>query len=120
MFYESKVNLSNCIFKNISSEDAINIIKGEFLISNSSFDTILNDAIDSDFSQGEMINRENLGKSLVAKTRLSKGVIVKASDISVKSPGQGLSPQYFSQLIGQKLTRDLEPEGFFFPTGHIL
>ena len=56
MFYESNVNLSNCIFKNISSEDAINIIKGEFLISNSSFDTILNDAIDSDFSQGEMIN----------------------------------------------------------------
>ena len=67
-------------------------------------------------SQGEMINRENLGKSLVAKNRLSKGIILKASDITVKSPGQGLSPQYLDQLIGQKLARDIESEGFFFPT----
>lgn len=43
-------------------------------------------------SQGEMINRENLGKSLVSSTNLNKGTILKAEHIKVLSPGQGLSP----------------------------
>jgi sialic acid synthase SpsE/sugar phosphate isomerase/epimerase len=65
-------------------------------------------------SQGEMINRENLGKSLVAARDLKRGAIVKPEDVKVLSPGQGLSPQNYEDLIGLKLNRDLDFEDFFF------
>ena len=67
-----------------------------------------------EMSQGEMINRENLGKSLVASRSIKQGSIVKQSDIKVMSPGQGLSPQYSNKLIGKKLNRDIQKEDFFF------
>jgi sialic acid synthase SpsE/sugar phosphate isomerase/epimerase len=65
-------------------------------------------------SQGEMINRENLGKSLVSSSKLSKGTIIEASHIKVRSPGQGLSPQSYDELIGKTLKRDMNTEDFFF------
>ncbi len=65
-------------------------------------------------SQGEMINRENLSKSLVASRALSKGEIIKATDIKVLSPGQGLSPLHFERLIGKSLSRDMAEEDFFY------
>lgn len=65
-------------------------------------------------SQGEMINRENLGKSLVASRKLKKGDILTSDDIKVLSPGQGLSPQFYESLIGLKLNRDLDFEDYFF------
>ena len=67
-------------------------------------------------SQGEMINRENLGKSLVASRELQKGDILTASDIKILSPGQGLSPQNFENLLGKKLHRDISFEDYFFKT----
>lgn len=67
-------------------------------------------------SQGEMINRENLSKSLVSSRPLKNGEILTARDIKVRSPGQGLSPQMFEKLIGIKLTRDMQEEDYFFNT----
>ena len=65
-------------------------------------------------TQGELINRENLGKSLVASRGLKVGEVVAEDDILIKSPGQGLSPQRYKDLIGITLKRDIEREGFFF------
>lgn len=67
-------------------------------------------------SQGEMINRENLGKSLVAARPLTAGNMLKAEDIKIRSPGQGLSPQKLPQLLGRTLARDMRDEDFFFPS----
>lgn len=67
-------------------------------------------------SQGEMINRENLAKSLVATKKLSKGTILEAEHIKVRSPGQGLSPQNYAALLGRVLTHDMGEEDFFFPS----
>ncbi|MCO4754506.1 MAG: N-acetylneuraminate synthase family protein [Bacteriovoracaceae bacterium] len=67
-------------------------------------------------SQGEMINRENLAKSLVASKDLKAGHVVTLEDISVKSPGQGLSPLKMEELISKKLGRDINFEDFFFQT----
>ena len=67
-------------------------------------------------SQGEMINRENLSKSMVANGPLKKGTVIKPENIKVRSPGQGLSPQHFDKLIGLTLQRDLEEEDFFYPS----
>ena len=65
-------------------------------------------------SQGEMINRENLGKSLVASKDLPKGTVLSTEHIKVCSPGQGLSPQRYEELLGKTLQRDLGSEDFFF------
>ena len=69
---------------------------------------------DRKLSQGEMINRENLGKSLVASKDLKIGDIINEDDIKVVSPGQGLSPQFKDQLVGSKIERDMIVEDFFF------
>lgn len=65
-------------------------------------------------SQGELINRENLAKSLVAARDLPAGTIISESDIAVKSPGQGLSPLKMPALLGRKLTRTILSDGYFF------
>jgi N-acetylneuraminate synthase len=67
-------------------------------------------------SQGEMINRENLAKSLISSRPLKRGQILTREDIDIKSPGQGLSPRFLEQLIGTKLDRDMGAEEFFFKT----
>lgn len=67
-------------------------------------------------SQGEMINRENLSKSLVASRSLSQGDIITASDVEVRSPGQGLSPQFYDELVGRTMSRDMQADDFFYPT----
>ena len=65
-------------------------------------------------SQGEMINRENLAKSLVSSKPLKAGHVITSEDVSVKSPGQGISPQSFYDLIGKTLQRDMQEEDFFY------
>ncbi|MDH5560365.1 MAG: N-acetylneuraminate synthase family protein [Deltaproteobacteria bacterium] len=67
-------------------------------------------------SQGEMINRENLGKSLVAASALRKGTVLTADHIKVRSPGQGISPQHYEKLIGRTLQHDMTDGDFFFPS----
>jgi N-acetylneuraminate synthase len=65
-------------------------------------------------SQGEMINRENLGKSLVASRALRQGEVISSGDVKVLSPGQGLSPLHYEKLLGKTLSRDMEVEDFFY------
>jgi N-acetylneuraminate synthase len=67
-------------------------------------------------SQGEMINRENLGKSLVSATVLARGVVLSPEHIKVRSPGQGLSPQRYEELLGRTLLHDMGEEDFFYPS----
>ena len=67
-------------------------------------------------SQGEMINRENLGKSLVASKPIKKGTLIKPEHIKVRSPGQGLSPHHYEKLLGRNLNHNMESEDFFFPS----
>ena len=65
-------------------------------------------------SQGEMINRENLSKSLVSTMTLKAGTILTKEHIKVCSPGQGLSPHFYEDLLGCELKRDINSEDFFF------
>ena len=74
----------------------------------------LGDSKEKRISQGEMINRENLSKSLVASRNLKKGDLIRQEDIKVLSPGQGLSPQMLDRLIGKKLNRNMQFEDYFF------
>lgn len=65
-------------------------------------------------SQGELINRENLAKSLVAARPLQAGHVLTAGDIAIRSPGQGLSPLFMSKLVGRTLRRAVQADGYFF------
>jgi len=77
-------------------------------------ETALGTDVSRHLSQGEMINRENLGKSIVASSSLKKGKILSSADLMIKSPGQGISPQFYNSLIGLTLARDMKKEDFFY------
>ena len=67
-------------------------------------------------TQGELINRENLAKSLVINCDLPRGQMIKRNMILVKSPGQGLQPNRIDDLIGKEAQREFKAGDLFFET----
>lgn len=65
-------------------------------------------------TQGEMMNREVLAKSLVSNRQIKVGEEITNKMIEVKSPGQGLQPLYRELLIGKIANRQIESGDFFF------
>jgi sialic acid synthase SpsE/sugar phosphate isomerase/epimerase len=61
-------------------------------------------------SRGEILNREVLGKSLVATRPIQKGEIITSEMITVKGPALGLSPQKYQVLLGRKAGRDIQED----------
>lgn len=61
-------------------------------------------------SRGEILNREVLGKSLVAARAINPGEVVTADMIAVKGPALGLSPQNYTRLLGRKISRTIEAD----------
>ena len=59
-----------------------------------------------------MINRENLAKSLVASREINLGELITKSDVSVVSPGRGLSPLRMNELIGKASKREIQRGNF--------
>ena len=64
-------------------------------------------------TRGEIINRDLLGKSLLAARHIKKGDVLNNADIIIKGPGKGISPQRISELIGKTAKRDIKQEDFF-------
>lgn len=67
-------------------------------------------------TQGERINRVNLAKSLIAARPLRQGDIIRRDDVTIKSPGRGLQPNYLKQLLGRRAKHDFAVGDFFFYT----
>lgn len=65
-------------------------------------------------TQGEMINREVLAKSLYAKEKILKGEKISRSKVTIKSPGQGLQPNKIDDLVGRIANRDIDEDTCFF------
>ncbi len=65
-------------------------------------------------TQGEMMNRVSLAKSLVAASDISAGVVITADAVDVKSPGRGLQPNRRGDLLGRVAHRDIATGDFFF------
>ena len=59
-------------------------------------------------TQGELINRENLSKSIYAREDIKEGKTFTKEMFEIKSPGQGLNPQYLSKIVGYKAIRDIK------------
>lgn len=58
-------------------------------------------------SRGEIMNREILGKSVVAATFIADGTKITRAMLTVKSPAKGLSPQRMDELVGVVAQRDV-------------
>ncbi len=67
-------------------------------------------------SQGELVNREVLAKSLVINCDLAAGEKITAEMIEVCSPGKGLSPYRKGELIGTIARHDFKAGDFFYPS----
>lgn len=65
-------------------------------------------------SQGEMINRESLAKSLFINRPLKIGELITREMVEIRSPGQGLQPCYIENLIGNYAKRDLNAGDYFY------
>lgn len=71
---------------------------------------------DRRLSQGELMNREALGKSLVVNCDLRPGEVIQATMLEVRSPGQGLPPYRKKDLVGKVAQRPLKKGDLFFAT----
>ena len=67
-------------------------------------------------SQGELINREALAKSLIINRNLEIGKTITSNMIEVKSPGKGLQPNRKKELVGIHTKRSMNSGDFFYPS----
>jgi len=67
-------------------------------------------------SQGELMNREVLAKSLVASEAIAEGSVINHDNIAIKSPGRGLQPHRREDLVGKIARRDIKSGDFFYPS----
>lgn len=54
----------------------------------------------------ELVNRDIARKSIVAKCGIKAGTVFTEDNITVKRPGNGISPMKWFEVLGQKATRD--------------
>jgi len=95
-FFESPVVIKGTAFKNINSEDALNIIKSSFSISDSIFSGNHSDSLDIDFGKGDVINSRfiNSGNDSIDIS----GSDIKISFVNIYNSGdKGIS-------VGEKST----------------
>jgi sialic acid synthase SpsE/sugar phosphate isomerase/epimerase len=65
-------------------------------------------------SQGELLNRENLAKSVVAQRPVKLGEAFSQDCFRIASPGQGLAPYRLPELIGKTAQRALSQGDFLY------
>ena len=100
--YHSKIEIYDSIFKNNQSEDYINFIDSEFIVNNSSFNNIYSDGIDSDYSNGNVVdtNFNNTGNDAIDLS----GSKIYIKNVFINSVGdKGLSVGERSTLYGKNI-----------------
>lgn len=67
-----------------------------------------------EITQGELMNREVLAKSLIINRDLGVGEVITVDMIEIKSPGQGLQPNRINELVGKVTVRHFKAGDFFY------
>ncbi|EDL53905.1 sialic acid synthase [Vibrio mediterranei AK1] len=70
--------------------------------------------ISKTITQGEMMNRETLAKSVVADVNIKKGDVITEEMLAIKSPGKGLAPYKLSELVNRVAVRDIPKNDFLY------
>ncbi|MDC1004980.1 N-acetylneuraminate synthase [Opitutales bacterium] len=63
-------------------------------------------------SKSELKNLPVVRKSIVASRRIEAGEVFTEDNLTVKRPGSTISPMKWDELIGQKASRDYQPDDF--------
>lgn len=74
------------------------------------------DVVERKLSQGALLNKETLGKSIVAARKIKVGERLQNEYVSIKSPGQGLSPDKINTILGKIVTSEIDVDEFIFPS----
>ena len=61
-------------------------------------------------SLSEIKNKEIARKSIVAKKNIKAGDVFTDDNISVKRPGNGISPMKWDSLLGTRATKDYQED----------
>ena len=61
-------------------------------------------------SASELPNRVAARKSIVAATKIAEGELFNETNITIKRPGNGISPMRWDEVIGQKAIRCFAPD----------
>ncbi|RMB56400.1 hypothetical protein EAX61_14270 [Dokdonia sinensis] len=102
-FHESDVTITNSSFTNNRCEDALNIIRSEFVMTDTVFENTQSDSFDGDFVNGSLnrcsfINSGNDGIDV-------SGSVLKLNDITVTNPSdKAISAGENSTITGQNVT----------------
>ncbi len=91
-FYKSPVNLIHTVFDGTKAEDALNIVKSDFLMQNVTVRNTPSDGFDSDFSKGKILSShfENIGGDAVDFSGSQVEIVdLKANDIHDKAVSGG-------------------------------
>ena len=102
-FYESDVEITNTTFYRNQCEDALNIIRSDFILKNSIFDYIYSDAFDSDFSTGKVIDTKFTNTGNDAIDFSGSQILIQGVEIN-NANDKGISGGENSQLIVENTT----------------
>ncbi len=123
-FYETDVEISHSFFQNNRSEDALHIMRSEFIVNNCSFLNTFADAFDSDFSTGHIYDSsfsntgndgldfstsQVLAENIIFSKIGDKGISVGENsnltirNITVKGAVIGLTSKDFSIITGDSI-----------------
>lgn len=63
--------------------------------------------VERKLTQGEMINRQTLAKSIFVNRSISKGERITRNDLYIRGPGRGLQPNMLERVVGIKANRNI-------------
>ncbi|OFX17009.1 MAG: hypothetical protein A2033_04630 [Bacteroidetes bacterium GWA2_31_9] len=101
-FYEADVQFTNCTIKNNKSEDALNIIRSNFVIDSCTISSTFSDAIDIDFGKGVIKNSSinNTGNDALDFSGSEIEILnVNLFDISDKAVSSGEKSNVYADNI---------------------
>lgn len=66
------------------------------------------DVYERKLTQGELINRQSLAKSIYVNRRILKDEVIQRTDLLIRGPGRGLQPNMLDKVIGIRANREIE------------
>lgn len=63
-------------------------------------------------SQGELLNKEALSKSIVCAVDIQEGEVITRDKVTLKSPMKGLPPHKLGSILGRAVSRSLKKDDF--------
>lgn len=106
--------------KNLQGNDhKVSLLPGEFkqLVEDiRSIEASMGSSEPRGITQGELMNREVLAKSLFINCDLALGQTIERHMIDIRSPGKGLQPNRLNDLVGEDAKRELKAGDVLFST----